>query len=95
MPKKRNFDWLPKKAAINIANHKLAFDVAIQVFDDPKVAIVPTIREQDGEDRYKAIGEIEGRLFVVVFTMRGEITWVISARRTNRSEDKRYAERRP
>jgi uncharacterized DUF497 family protein len=29
------FDWDDEKAAINLANHKISFDEAKTVFDDP------------------------------------------------------------
>ncbi|MFZ2872832.1 BrnT family toxin [Zavarzinia sp.] len=84
------FDWNDAKAEINAAKHGITFPSAARVFLDARRVIVPTIRAEDGEDRFKVVGAIEGKLYVVVFTMRGDICWLISARRTNTQEDRIY-----
>ncbi len=33
---------------------------------------------------------VEGRLFHITFTVRGAITWIISARKANKREQRRY-----
>jgi hypothetical protein len=50
-------------------------------------------RERDGEQRLKAIGAVGGALFTVVFTPRGDVCRMISARRSNKSEEKAYGHR--
>ena len=60
-------------------------------WDDTKAA--RNARERDGEDRQKIIGRLAGRLFVVVFVMRGTTCRLISARRTNSKEDRTYGDR--
>ncbi len=84
------FDWNPAKAEANATKHHVSFNGAIAVFLDPKAVVVPTIRVNDGEERFKAIGRIGTKLYALVFTMRGDICWVISARRTNKQEDRTY-----
>jgi uncharacterized DUF497 family protein len=42
------------------------------------------------EQRRKAFGPIAGRLFVCVYTMRGEIYRIISVRRANRRERRKW-----
>ncbi|MFA5121488.1 BrnT family toxin [Zavarzinia sp.] len=84
------FDWNPAKAAANATKHHVSSNGAIAVFLDPKAVVVPTIRVDDGEERFKAIGRIGTKLYALVFTMRGDICWVISARRTNKQEDRTY-----
>lgn len=61
------------------------FDAAIVVPDD---------RRDYGEARFQAVGPIRGRLHVLAFTMRGDTLRAISLRRANRSEVRRYDERR-
>ena len=39
-----------------------------------------------GEDRYRLLGAIEGRMSVVIYTMRGSVMRIISARKTNDRE---------
>jgi uncharacterized DUF497 family protein len=46
------------KDAANIARHGVALALGAKISDDHEVLIVPTIRERDREERYKAIGLI-------------------------------------
>jgi len=48
------------------------------------------LSEDYGEDRFLATGMIEGRLVTVVFTERGERTRIISARKANTDERRKY-----
>ncbi|GMV68731.1 MAG: hypothetical protein AMXMBFR76_11700 [Pseudomonadota bacterium] len=43
-----------------------------------------------GEDRYRLMGKIEGRLFVVVYTPRQGAIRIISARKANLREHRHY-----
>jgi hypothetical protein len=54
---------------------------------------IDTTRATDDETREKIIGHIDGRLFTIVFTMRDTVVRIISARRSNASERKRYGDR--
>ncbi|MFI5011624.1 MAG: BrnT family toxin [Hyphomicrobiales bacterium] len=87
------FEWDSDKAAANFVKHGISFNSAVAVFADPDVVFLDTTRDQDGERRQKAIGLIEGRLFVVVFTLRDEVYRLISARPTNASEERSYGDR--
>ena len=87
------FEWDDAKAAGNLAKHGVWFGFAARVFLDPAHVIEDIARLKDGEDRHKAVGVIDGRLYAVVFTMRGKICRLISARRTNRQEDRIYGHR--
>jgi uncharacterized DUF497 family protein len=57
------------------------------------LVLIDASREEDNESRSKAIGKIEGKLFVVVFTERGNAVRVISARRANKAEVDAYDNR--
>ncbi len=85
-----DFEWDAAKAGANQARHGISFEEAIAVFADPDLVVFDVSREPDGEPRSKAVGMIEGRLFVVVFTRRGDAFRIISARRTNTREDRIY-----
>lgn len=89
------FDWDPAKDARNRVNHGIGFETAQLVFDDPH-AISALDRVVEGEDRWQTIGVAEGRLLLVVHTdltyQDEEITRIISARRPNAYERRRYAE---
>jgi uncharacterized DUF497 family protein len=90
MAGRREFDWDDAKARANLAKHGVPFDYASRVFLDPGMVEFDASREGDAEVREKAVGLIEGRLFVVVFTDRGEFCRIISARRANMKERRAY-----
>lgn len=75
------------KAALNAAKHIVTFPFATRVFLDRYHVVIAVARPEPGEDRFKAFGRIDGKLYVVVFTMRGEIFCrLIPARRANAKE---------
>ena len=86
------FEWNDAKAARNEREHGIRFDVAARVFDDPWRIEIDVSRKRDGEERRKTVGRIGDRLFAVVFTMRGAVRRLISARRTNGKEEKLYGD---
>ena len=43
-----------------------------------------------GEDRYQLLGAIDGRVFFVVYTIRGTVLRIISARKANQREVNDY-----
>ena len=48
-----------------------------------------------GETRFMAMGAIAGRLHVLVYTKRGQTVRIISLRRANKREVKRYEKAQP
>ena len=43
-----------------------------------------------GEDRFHVLGQIDERVFFVTYTLRAEVIRIISARKANQREVKRY-----
>jgi len=84
------FEWDDAKAQANLVKHGVAFPYATRVFLDPQRVEFDASRGGDGEVRRKAVGVIEGRLYVVVHTDRGGVHRIISARRTNATEQRAY-----
>lgn len=84
------FEWDEQKAANNLQKHRVAFPFATRVFLDPDRFELDASRAVDKEARFKVIGMIEGKLYVVVATSRGAVCRIISAPRTNRREDQAY-----
>lgn len=90
------FEWDPAKNRTNTAKHGIDFETAQLIFDDPRfVSFVERVVQ--GEQRWHAIGSIEGILvIVVVHTYReqdqDEIVRIISARRATPHERKLYGE---
>ncbi len=88
------FEWDEKKARSNLAKHKVNFDLAITVFDDPCALIAPDPKHSQKEKREWIIGLSDSGVLVVIFTKRlaGKLYRVISARRASRRERKMYEE---
>ena len=78
------------KDAANLAKHGVSLTHGAKVFDDGDVLIVPTIRDGDQEDRYKAIGLIDGKLWIAIFVYRGSAVRFLSVRRSNPNEQRIY-----
>jgi uncharacterized DUF497 family protein len=90
------FEWDPAKAVSNLRKHGVSFETAARVFADPH-ALVEQDRIEDGEERWQTIGVVEGVVMLVVaHTVREEdkieVIRIISARRANRREGRRYEE---
>ncbi len=87
------FEWDDQKAASNQERHKVRFEIATLIFLDKNRLIKIDDRNDYGETRYITIGMIENRVHVVVYTKRQESIRIISARKANSREQKRYANR--
>ncbi|MDQ3011858.1 MAG: BrnT family toxin [Acidobacteriota bacterium] len=87
-----NFQWNKAKAALNLDKHGVSFEEASTVFDDPLSNIVSDPDHSIDEYRWVTTGTSDqGRLLVVAFTERGDITRIISARETISREARNYA----
>ena len=84
------FEWDEDKAEANLRKHKISFQEASRVFDDLFALIEQDLSEDFGEDRFLATGVIKGSLVTVVYTERDERIRLISARKANSDEQKRY-----
>jgi uncharacterized DUF497 family protein len=90
------FDWDDNKASSNVAAHDgVTFDEAATVFDDPYFLVLTDDEHSFYELRYWIIGEsIQGRTLLVVYTERGDLVWIISAREATKREKEIYEEER-
>jgi uncharacterized DUF497 family protein len=61
-----------------------------EVFDDRHRLDFADHRYDNGEARRVTVGRALGRIFTVVYTMRGPVTWLITAWPSNRKERERY-----
>lgn len=80
----------PEKNQINTAKHGVSLAFGDRIFDDLNHLVVPSIRERDGEDRFKVIGRVDEKLFTGVFVWRGPEPRFISVRRSNQGEERAY-----
>jgi uncharacterized DUF497 family protein len=83
------FEWDARKNALNIEKHGIDFDTARLIFDGPVLEMMDE-RFDSGEKRVIAIGSVENRELVVVYTDRGEARRIISARRAHSHERRAY-----
>lgn len=88
-----NVEWDARKAAINLARHRVDFADAARIFDDRVVGALDR-RTDYGEDRWIAIGVVDGRELVVVYTVRNGVYRLISAWRATRHEREAYWQER-
>jgi uncharacterized DUF497 family protein len=79
------FDWHSEKHHKNIVERGFGFDFAAKIFLG-RVLIQVDSREDYGEVRVKAIGEVSGIVLVVIYTDRDDVRWIISARKANKKE---------
>ena len=78
------------KDAINRQKHQLSLAFGDRIFEDDNHLIIPSIREVDGEERFKVVGLAEEKLFTGIFVWRGELPRFISVRRSNKGEERAY-----
>ena len=79
------FEWDEGKSRRTLAARGFGFDYAARIFSGP------TLEKQDnrrdyGEVRMQAIGETGGDVLFVIYTDRGDVRHIISARLANRKE---------
>lgn len=79
----------PKKNADNIRDRQLPFD-DIAGLDWSSAVVIEDMRKDYGERRFRVFGYIGDRLYAVVFTPREDAVHVISFRKANSREVKRY-----
>jgi uncharacterized DUF497 family protein len=84
------FGFDPRKDAANRRKHGVPLSFGARIFDDANYLLIPTFREQDGEDRYKVVGAVDGALWTAVHIIRDGVVRFISVRRSNDGEEKQY-----
>ncbi len=90
------FEWDAAKNLRNQVVHKLSFETAIQVFDDPFAFTIPD-RDKDCEERLWTVGRLRNLVIVVVVHVNRDeggdwVARIISARRASRQERRLYEE---
>jgi uncharacterized protein len=87
------FEWNNEKAASNLAKHRVSFEEAKTVFDDPLYVDFYDPDHSEDEERYLIVGQSDrGRLLIVSYTERRDSIRLISAREVTRTEREAYEE---
>jgi len=96
------FEWDGAKAKLNIQKHRVSFETAARVFLDPFV-LIEQDRTEGGEQRWQALGSVDGfAVLLVAHTTYEEdeageaveVIRIISARKADPKERRRYEEDR-
>lgn len=82
------FEWHEPKRLQVLEDRGIDFERAKEIWQGT-VLEVPS-RKESNEERFLAIGEVDGRVITVVFTWRGERKRLITARRARRHEAEDY-----
>ncbi len=87
-----DFDWNEAKSEQCLRERGFSFAFVAPAFADPDRRVEIDDRWDYGETRYRLYGLISGRLFVVVYALRGRTAWIISARKANVRERRRHGD---
>jgi uncharacterized DUF497 family protein len=88
------FEWDDEKAESNLKKHRVSFDEAATIFNDPNIATISDPDHSDSEDRFVSIGKsMIARLLTVIHTFRKTRIRLISARKATKAEKKKYENR--
>jgi uncharacterized DUF497 family protein len=89
-----DFEWDMAKSDLCQISRNFDFTYVISIFIDPNLFIERDQRWDYGEERFRALGLLDEKVFVVIYTKRPAVIRIISARRANRREVRRYEENR-
>lgn len=83
------FEWDERKRQQNILKHGIDFVRATEVFLADHFSYESENSGND-QERYVAVGQIDDGLYAVIYTYRGEVIRIISARRARYEEKRKY-----
>lgn len=91
--KHKNFEWDKWNIDKSYQKHGITPNETEEAFLDEKAVIIQDVRHSQKEERFVLVGKTTGEKFLfVVFAMREATIRIISARRANRRERKKYEE---
>jgi uncharacterized protein len=85
-----HFEWHDEKASRNWLDHAISFEMAREAFKDAFSIDWTDDRQDTTEERLNMLGMVDGRLLHVSYTLRGERIRIISARKAEPHEQRRY-----
>lgn len=81
------FEYDPKKSLSNKAKHGISFEEAKVLWSVPAIEIQALTTD---ELRFMLIGQIQGKCYSCIYTIRNRVIRLISVRRSRNSEEKIY-----
>jgi uncharacterized protein len=82
-----HFEWDETKRRATIDKHRIEFIDAATIFLGPHLILTA---RSDLEQRQIAVGDLDGSVIAVVYTRRGDVCRIITARKARRDERDRY-----
>ncbi|MCY4185770.1 MAG: BrnT family toxin [Rhodobacteraceae bacterium] len=86
------FDWNDKKYRKVLNERGFGFNYASRVFSDPNKVIEADKRFDYKEERFRVYDMIDGGVYCVVYTMKGNTFYIITTWKANRREVRYYEE---
>jgi uncharacterized protein len=83
------FEWDSAKEAKNIREREIDFTTASRIWDGPVLEEIDDRRDY-GEVRILTFGKVDGRLMAVLFIWRNQNRRIISDRKANLREQRRF-----
>jgi len=88
--KELEFEWDEAKARTNLRKHRVSFLTGAAIFSNERLERIDD-REDYGELRWVALGQVNGEVYRVVFTRRSEsLIRLISAQKASKDEREIY-----
>jgi uncharacterized DUF497 family protein len=84
------FKWDDAKAASNWREHGIFFAMAREAFNDEFAIERMDSNHDDREERHALLGMVENHVLFVSYTLRGERIRIISARKPEPNERRKY-----
>ena len=88
---KMDFEWDEAKRLSNLEERGVDFQDAALIFQGT-VIVKEDTRENYGEQRFRAIGQVDNEYYVVAYTWRGSVLRIISTWKVDEDGRKRYEE---
>ena len=86
-----SIEWDEAKRISNIKERGVDFRDAALIFDGPVIA-KEDMREDYGEQRFRALGQVDEEYYVVAYTWRGPVIRIITAWKVDEDGKQRYEE---
>lgn len=89
----KNISYDPMKRQETLKERKLDFKSAKEILSGPLQYTYEDARLDYGEKRWITVGYLKKRMIIVVWTERDDLIRVISMRKANEKEQKKYKKR--
>lgn len=87
------FDWDKWNIEKSLKKHGVSPNETEELFLDESVLLIEDLKHSQKEERFIAIGETtQGTLLFAVFTVRGDRIRIVSVRKANEKERRKYEE---